>query len=171
MRAWVLSIWLVSAVAVAQTPHFWAEGARPEPGAGPSELAGFRFGWSPRQSERACLQAEQTFVAGSPVAVCSGVAREAHFHAKMRLRYCDQALCEITAVVAESDEETYARVLAALRRAFGDEVVARVRPDEKRHYWTPGGFEASLRHRPHGHGLRVVFQSPARVLELSRTSD
>ena len=106
---------------------------------------------------------------GTPVAVCAGVARDVHFQAKVRLRYCDGRLCEVTAVTEKSDTQTYEELLMALRRAFGDEVVARVRDEEKRHYWTPGGFV--LQHRPRGHGLRIVFQSPARVLELSRTSD
>ena len=171
MRAFAVCVWALSAVAMAQTPHFWADGARPAPGDGPSELAGFQFGWSAQRTERACLAAEQRFVSGDPVAVCSGVARATHFEAKVRLRYCDDALCEITAVVDEADDRTYAQLLVALRRAFGAEAAARVREDDKRHYWSPGGCEASLRHRPHGHGLQVVFQSPARVLELSRTSD
>lgn len=171
MRVWVLVVWSVAAVAAAQTPHFWANGAQPAPGEGPSDLAGFRFGWSMQQSADACRDAEQRFVPGTPIAVCSGVARDTHFRAKVRLRYCEQTLCEVAAIVDESDEQTYAQLLSALRRAFGSEVVSRVREDEQRHYWSPGGFEAALRHRPLGHGLRIVFQSPARVLELSRTSD
>ena len=170
MRAWALVVLGMSTVVVAQTPHFWAEGARPEPGEGPEELVGFHFGWSVDQSARACRRADEQFVPGAPVAVCSGVARDTVFQGKVRLRYCDDALCEVSAVV-DADERTYTHVLFALRRAFGSEVVSRVRPDDKRHYWSPGGFEASLRHRTQGNGLKITFQSPARVLELSRTSD
>lgn len=176
MRAWTfllasLSMLVAAHLTAAQTPHFWAEGVMPAPGRGPSELAGFELGWSPDQSARACRRAEQRFVPGTPVAVCSGVARETHFDAKVRLRWCEDRLCEVTAVVDDASDERYAAILTALRRAFGTEVVARLHDEEKRHYWTPGGFEAALTHRPHGHGLRIVFQSPARVLELSRTSD
>ena len=170
MRVLVVLLASLSTLALAQTPHFWADGP-PAPGTGPAELAGFRFGWSTAQSARACERAEQRFVAGSPLAVCSGVARRTHFDAKVRLRHCDDRLCEVTAVLADSSDATYRQILGALRRAFGTEAASSVRDDHQRHYWTPGGFETALLRRPHGHGLRIVFQSPERVLELSRTSD
>lgn len=91
----------------------------------------------------------------------------------------------------------YGVIVRAMRSAFGREVTGNVRGpagcaealDEARsaacfagdgrarHYWTTGGFEIALRlersRRPHHRApeLTVLFQSPARVAERSRTSD
>ncbi len=175
------------------TPHFWPPGASPPPGADvapPQELAGFTFGASPQQARRACEGAGHRWSPGH-VAVCSGVARDPGFDAKMRLRFCDGALCEATAVLrGEEPLASYVRLVRALRGAFGEEVRARLRAapgchealaragvgrcDEARarHYWSAGGFELMLRwDHPRGHGLKVAFRAPARLQELSVTSD
>ena len=108
----------------------------------------------------------------------------------MRLRFCDGALCEATAVVGDAALPAYSLLLRALRTAFGDEAQARVRAEPScraalvagrgeacseasaRHYWSAGGFELLLRlDYPQGRGLKVVFRSPARMRELSATSD
>ncbi len=91
----------------------------------------------------------------------------------------------------------YGVVVGALREAFGEEASGRVRADgdcraglergtdaacfrddaRARHYWQSGGFEISVSleasHRRHHRApeLTVRFQSPVRVLQLSRTSD
>lgn len=197
VRLSVAVVLVVAAGASAQrfadgTPHFWPRGASPPPGADlapPQELAGFTFGSSPRAARAACERAGHRWSPGV-VAVCSGVARDPGFDAKMRLRFCDDALCEATAVVRGDPAAAYGLLLRALEAAFGREAHAQVRAtpgcrrslrsgrsegcDEAsaRHYWSAGGFELLLRlDYPRGHGLKVVFRDPTRLRELSATSD
>ncbi len=196
-RLWVTVVLVVAAGASAQrfadgTPHFWPDGAAPPPGADlapPQELAGFTFGASAQAARQACERAGHRWSPG-PLAVCSGVARDPGFDAKMRLRFCDGALCEATAIVHGDTAAAYGLLLRALKGAFGPEAHAQVRAEPScqrrlregrgdgcdtasaRHYWSPGGFELLLRlDYPRGNGLKVVFRAPTRVRELSATSD
>lgn len=88
----------------------------------------------------------------------------------------------------------YGSILRVLRGAFGDEVSARVRAPEPcqdqlargqsatcfldrdhtaRHYWVAGGFEVllSLTAGEEAPRLELTMRAPARVAELSATSD
>ena len=197
--AFVLCCFVAVPVALAQegTPHFWP-GEHPAAGGGPAELAGFRFGDSPARARRACVRAAGRWSEEGSLARCTHLARSTGFPGKAALRFCDGALCEValshTSADAVAIADAYAQLRGAMDAAFGAPTAGRIRADDRctaqlagglsaacfaqgdataRYFWTAGDFELELEVHPRrgAPALDVRFRAPARILELSRTSD
>lgn len=191
------SFFAIPVLAQEGTPHFSPSG-RHISGSGPAELAGFRFGDSPRRARRACARARGRWSEEGPVARCTRVARATGFPGKAALRFCDGALCEVSLSHTSADPTAIADAYVQLRRAmessFGAPTSGRVHADEgcvtqleegssaacfadanatARLFWMTADFELELevRARRGSPALDLRFRAPARALELSRTSD
>lgn len=90
----------------------------------PTGAAGFRFGMNPSEASQACVNAGGNW-SSEPTTVCSKPPVTVGFDAKVRLEFCNVALCKIALIPtkerpsAKEQWAFYQRLTSALEKRYG----------------------------------------------------